>query len=80
MGPRRDLLARPLTAGERGEVVDPLLVPLGHLSHRGPGTLDVAPGQFVSIGYSSAASVVTKLTPEIRSRVDHGTEVLVWVP
>ena len=36
----------------------------------GPGTLDVAPGQFVSIGYSSAASVVTKLTPEIRSRVD----------
>ncbi len=36
----------------------------------GPGTLDVAPGQFASIGYSSAASLVTKLTPEIRSRVD----------
>jgi cell division protein FtsQ len=36
----------------------------------GPGTLDVAPGQFASIGYASAASLVTKLTPEIRSRVD----------
>ena len=36
----------------------------------GPGTLDVAPGQFASIGYSSAASVVTKLTPDIRSRVE----------
>jgi cell division protein FtsQ len=36
----------------------------------GPGTLDVAPGQFASIGYSAAASLVTKLTPEIRSRVD----------
>ena len=36
----------------------------------GPGTLDVAPGQFASIGYSSAASIVTKLPPEIRSRVD----------
>ena len=28
----------------------------------GPDTLDVAPGQFASIGYSSAASLVTKLT------------------
>lgn len=36
----------------------------------GPGTLDVAPGQFASIGYSAAASLVTKLTPEIRGRVD----------
>ena len=36
----------------------------------GPGTLDVAPGQFASIGYSAAASLVTKLTPDIRSRVD----------
>ena len=36
----------------------------------GPGTLDVAPGQFAAIGYSSAASLVTKLTPDIRSRVD----------
>ena len=36
----------------------------------GPGTLDVAPGQFASIGYSSAASLVTKLTPDIRGRVD----------
>jgi cell division protein FtsQ len=36
----------------------------------GPGTLDVAPGQFASIGYSAAASLVNKLTPDIRSRVD----------
>jgi cell division protein FtsQ len=36
----------------------------------GPDTLDVAPGQFASIGYSSAASLVTKLTPEIRGRVE----------
>lgn len=36
----------------------------------GPGTLDVAPGQFASIGYSSAASLVTKLTSDIRGRVD----------
>ena len=36
----------------------------------GPGTLDVAPGQFASIGYSSAASLVTKLPPDIRGRVD----------
>jgi cell division protein FtsQ len=36
----------------------------------GPGTLDVVPGQFASIGYSSAASLVTKLTPDIRGRVE----------
>ncbi len=36
----------------------------------GPGTLDVGLGQFASIGYSSAASLVTKLTPDIRSRVE----------
>jgi cell division septal protein FtsQ len=36
----------------------------------GPGTLDIAPGQFASIGYSAAASLVTKLTPDIRSRVE----------
>lgn len=36
----------------------------------GPGSLDVAPGQFAPIGYSSAASLVTKLTPEIRIRVE----------
>ena len=36
----------------------------------GPDTLDVAPGQFALIGYVSAASLVTKLTPEIRSRVE----------
>jgi cell division protein FtsQ len=36
----------------------------------GPDTLDVVPGQFASIGYSSAASLVTKLTPDIRGRVE----------
>ena len=36
----------------------------------GPDTLDIGPGQFASIGYSSAASLVTKLTPDIRSRVE----------
>jgi cell division protein FtsQ len=39
----------------------------------GPGTLDLSAGQFASIGYSSAASIVTKLTPEIRSRVESMT-------
>jgi cell division protein FtsQ len=36
----------------------------------GPDTLDTGLGQFASIGYSSAASLVTKLTPDIRSRVE----------
>ena len=36
----------------------------------GPGTLDVGLGDTASIGYSAAASLVTKLTPTIRSRVD----------
>ena len=36
----------------------------------GPGTLDTPVGGTASIGYSSAASLVTKLTPTIRSRVD----------
>jgi len=36
----------------------------------GPGTLDVVPGQFASIGYASAASLATKLTPDIRRRVE----------
>lgn len=36
----------------------------------GPGTLDVAPGQFAATGYAAAASLVTKLTPDVRSRVD----------
>ncbi len=37
----------------------------------GPGTLDVEPGQFAPIGYAAAASLVTKFTPTIRTRVDH---------
>ncbi len=37
----------------------------------GVGTLDEQPGEFASVGYSSAASLVTKLTPNIRSRIDY---------
>lgn len=36
----------------------------------GPGTLDAVVGSTAPIGYSSAASLVTKLTPTIRSRVE----------
>ncbi len=36
----------------------------------GPGTLDLAPGDFASIGYASASSMVLKLTPSVRSRVE----------
>lgn len=36
----------------------------------GPDTLDLAPGEFAPVGYGSAASLVTKLTPNIRSRVE----------
>ncbi|MEM8618371.1 MAG: FtsQ-type POTRA domain-containing protein [Actinomycetota bacterium] len=35
----------------------------------GPGTLDLPAGSFASLGYASAASLVTKMTPDIRSRV-----------
>ena len=36
----------------------------------GPGTLDVEPGAFAPIGHVAAASLVTKLTPNIRGRVE----------
>ena len=36
----------------------------------GEGTLDLSAGEFAPIGFSSAASLVTKLTPTIRSRVE----------
>ena len=39
----------------------------------GPGTLDTGLGGTAPIGYSSAASFVTKLTPTIRSRVQSMT-------
>jgi cell division protein FtsQ len=57
-----DVVGRVLAVVE-GQPVAPVWI-------AGPGTLDVAPGQFAPIGYSSAASLVTKLTPDIRSRVD----------
>jgi cell division protein FtsQ len=37
----------------------------------GTGTLDAEPGQFAPPGPSSAASLVTKLTPNIASRVEY---------
>ncbi len=37
----------------------------------GVGTLDAAPGQVAPVGYASAASLVPKLTPSIRSRVQY---------
>jgi cell division septal protein FtsQ len=46
-----------------GQPVAPLLI-------SGPGTLDLSPGEFAPIGYSAGASFVTKLTPEVRSRVE----------
>jgi len=36
----------------------------------GPDSLDLVPGDFAPVGYSSAASLVTKLTPNIRGRVE----------
>lgn len=36
----------------------------------GPGTLDLTAGEFAPIGYSAAASLVPKLPPSVRGRVD----------
>lgn len=64
-----DLRSRVLDADGRVlAVIDGQPVALVWIS--GPGTLDLIPGDFAPIGYSSAASLVTKLTPNIRSRVD----------
>lgn len=64
-----DNLSRVLdTEGRILDVVEGQPVALVWIS--GPGTLDLTPGEFASIGYASAASLVTKLTPTIRSRVD----------
>ena len=64
-----DLRSRVLDADGRVlAVIDGQPVALVWIS--GPGTLDLIPGDFAPIGYSSAASLVTKLTPNIRSRVE----------
>jgi cell division protein FtsQ len=47
---------------EDGEPVAPVLI-------SGPGTLDLEVGQFADVGYAAAANLVTKLTPEVRSRL-----------
>ena len=64
-----DLRSRVLDADGRVlTVIDGQPVALVWIS--GPGTLDLIAGDFAPIGYSSAASLVTKLTPNIRSRVE----------
>ena len=45
-----------------GQPVAPALI-------SGPGTVDLEPGQFTDVGYAAAATLVTKLTPEVRSRL-----------
>lgn len=49
-------------AMETGQPVAPALI-------SGPGTLDLAVGQFADVGYAAASTLVTKLTPEVRSRL-----------
>ncbi|NND74417.1 MAG: FtsQ-type POTRA domain-containing protein [Ilumatobacter sp.] len=44
--------------------------PVAYVLLAGPGTLDLAAGEFAPLGPSSAASLVTKLTPTIRPRVE----------
>ena len=64
-----DNLARVL--GKDGRVLEVVEgQPVGLVWISGPGTMELTPGEFSSIGYTSAASLVTKLTPTIRSRVD----------
>ena len=47
---------------EDGQPIAPVLI-------TGPGTLDLSTGQFADIGYAAAANLVSKLTPEVRSRL-----------
>lgn len=44
--------------------------PVAYILIAGPGTLDLAAGEFAPIGQASAAALVTKLTPTIRPRVE----------
>jgi cell division protein FtsQ len=54
-----------------GRVLDSIEgVPVALVWISGPGTLDTPVGGTAPIGYSAAASLVTKLTPNIRSRVE----------
>jgi len=67
--PGTDGLARVLD--DEGRVLDVIEgEPVALVWIPGPGTLDVAEGEFAPIGYAAAASLVPKLTPEIRSRVE----------
>ena len=47
---------------ETGQPIAPVLI-------TGPGTLDLSVGQYADIGYAAAASLVRKLSPEVRSRL-----------
>lgn len=67
--PGADGLARVLD--DEGRVLDVIEgEPVALVWIPGPGTLDVAAGEFAPIGYAAAAALVPKLTPDIRSRVE----------
>lgn len=44
--------------------------PVAYVLIAGPGTLDLAAGEFAPVGHSSAAALVTKLTPTVRPLVE----------
>ena len=59
--------------------------PVAFILLGGPNTLDLAAGEFAPIGPASAASLVTKLTPTIRPRVqtidvtDDGADLVIFL-
>lgn len=54
----------------QGRVLDVIAgQPVAFVLITGTTPLDLAPGQFASVGYASASSIVTKLTPAVRSRL-----------
>jgi cell division protein FtsQ len=53
-----------------GRVVDVINgQPIAFVLVSGPTTLDLEAGQYADTGYAAAAAMVTKLTPEVRSRM-----------
>lgn len=63
-----DLSFRILDA--EGRVLDVIAgQPVAFVLITGTTPLDLATGQFASVGYASASSIVTKLTPAVRSRL-----------
>ncbi len=71
---------------DQGRVLDVIEgQPVAFILLGGPSTLDLAAGQFAPVGPSAAASLVTKLTPTIRPRVeridvlDDGSELVMYL-